>query len=251
MTRLKLLGAAVLLSTTAFAGASHAAVLYDNGPAVGGTGVSLLTPPASTYGFGDQTASGNAVAENFTVSGSSWNVSSLDFYSYQTGAVGFTFQTATWSIVSGADVNTGSVVASGTTAVTNGGLVGYRALNTTPNDQTRAVYRVSADISDFVLGTGNYFLTWSLTGTAASGPWVPPVDGPLGGNALQSTTFGPYVTLVEAGSGLGVELPFTINGTTAAAAVPEAQTWAMMIVGFGVIGGALRQRRGKTTVNFA
>ncbi|MDO6415483.1 PEPxxWA-CTERM sorting domain-containing protein [Sphingomonas sp. BIUV-7] len=42
---------------------------------------------------------------------------------------------------------------------------------------------------------------------------------------------------------------FTIN-TNAPAAVPEAATWAMMLVGFGAIGGALRRQRAPK-VNFA
>jgi hypothetical protein len=34
-------------------------------------------------------------------------------------------------------------------------------------------------------------------------------------------------------------------------AVPEPATWAMMIVGFGIVGGSMRYRRRNTTVNFA
>jgi hypothetical protein len=34
-------------------------------------------------------------------------------------------------------------------------------------------------------------------------------------------------------------------------AVPEPATWAMMIVGFGVIGGSTRYRRRKTSFSFA
>jgi PEP-CTERM motif len=222
----------------------HAAVLFDNGLVVS-AGLSILATPASTFGFGTQTTSGNAVADNFTVAGSSWNVESLDFYSYQTGAVGFTFQQATWSIVSG-DVNTGTVVASGVTNVTNGGLVGYRVTSTTLTDTQRAIYRLSTDIPDLVLATGNYYLRWSLTGTSASGPWTPPTTGSpsAAGNAYQSITNGAYATLVEAGSGLNTELPFTINGTrvTTAPAVPEPASWLMMLAGFGIVGGAMRRR---------
>jgi hypothetical protein len=224
----------------------HAATLFDNGlvvPTPGG--VSLLTAPASTFGFGTNNAAGNAVADNFTVAGGSWNVESLDFYSYQTGAVGFTFLQATWSIVSG-DVNTGSVVASGVTNVTNGGLIGYRAISTSPTDTNRAIYRLSTDIPDLVLATGNYFLRWSLTGSATSGPWTPPVLGTPGtGNALQltSTTGGLYNPIAEVGTGLGVELPFTINGTRADVppAVPEPATWLMMLAGFGLVGAGMRR----------
>jgi len=245
----KLFAATTALAMGFAANASAAAELYNNGPVVVG-GVSLLTAPATTYGFGTQAASGNTVADNFSVATGGWNVTSLDFFSYQTGAVGFTFTNATWSIISGTNIATGTVVASGTTTVTNGGLVGYRAQSTTPTDQSRAIYRLNADIVDLTLASGNYFLTWSLNGTGASGPWTPPVIG-VSGNALQSTAGGPFATLVDVGSGLGAELPFVINGTANVGAVPEPATWAMMIGGFGAIGGSLRARRRKVSVSFA
>lgn len=42
-----------------------------------------------------------------------------------------------------------------------------------------------------------------------------------------------------------------ITATTAAGAVPEPATWAMMIGGFGMVGGAMRRRKVATTVSFA
>jgi hypothetical protein len=43
----------------------------------------------------------------------------------------------------------------------------------------------------------------------------------------------------------GIGLAFSVQGTTVGApgAVPEPATWAMMIVGFGTVGGAMRRRR--------
>ena len=45
----------------------------------------------------------------------------------------------------------------------------------------------------------------------------------------------------------------SFSGTLSFAAVPEPATWAMMIVGFGLIGGALRSAKGRQTtrVRFA
>ena len=239
--------AAAAALTISIPAVSHAAVLFNNGAVVNGSGLSVLTAPATTFGFGVQAASNNAVADNFSVGGSGWNVESLDFYSYQSFAVGFTFTNATWSIVSG-DVNTGSVVASGTTAVTNGGLLGYRVTATTLTNTDRAIYRLSADIPDLILASGSYFLRWSLAGTAASGPWQVPLDGPLSGNALQSLASAPYATLAEAGSGLNVDVPFTINGTrvSVSGAVPEPGTWLMMMAGFGLVGLGMRRRQSMT-----
>jgi hypothetical protein len=224
---------------------SHAASLYSNGPVVPTAGgFSVLTAPYTTFGFGDQTASGNVVAEDFTIgAGQTWNVTSLDFYGYQTGAVGFTFQQATWSIVQG-DVNTGTVVASGLTNVTNGGLVGYRTQTSAPTATNRAIYDVQADVSDFSLTAGTYWLRWSLSGSGVSGPWQPPTSDNAVGNAYQltSTTAGLFAPVFDAGSGLAPTLPFMINGTISP--VPELETWAMML--FGIAATSFAARRAQT-----
>ena len=47
--------------------------------------------------------------------------------------------------------------------------------------------------------------------------------------------------LEETGSGLSVELPFAVNGTIAA--VPEPETYAMLLGGLGLIGLARRRAR--------
>lgn len=44
------------------------------------------------------------------------------------------------------------------------------------------------------------------------------------------------------------QLNFTQQAT---AAVPEPASWAMMIAGFGLVGGAMRRRKVRTTVSFA
>jgi hypothetical protein len=50
--------------------------------------------------------------------------------------------------------------------------------------------------------------------------------------------------LGDAGCNPGAcDLAFQVVGTSAAGAVPEPATWAMMILGFGAAGAALRQRR--------
>ena len=38
---------------------------------------------------------------------------------------------------------------------------------------------------------------------------------------------------------------------TNAGAVPEPATWAMMLMGFGLVGGAMRRRKVSTSVSFA
>jgi len=231
----------ILLSIAAAVGAANAAELYNNGPVVNGVGLSVLTPPSTTFGFGAQTTANNAVADDFTVAaGTHWNVTALDFYGYQTGSVGFSFQTASWSILAG-DVNTVTVVASGVTALTDGGLQGYRVTSTTLTNTQRGIYQAQADVVDFGLDSGHYWLRWSLTGTLASGPWQPPTSDARTGNAAQSITGGAFNTLTEAGSGLTVELPFAVQGTVGL--VPEPSSYVLMLCGGVLVAGLARRRR--------
>jgi len=234
---MKKIAIAVLALVSSIANAGE---LYNNGPVVGSNGLSVIAPDAATYGFGNQSNVGNFVADDFSVTaGKSWDVSSLSFYGYQTNAGGFSFTSATWSIVSGNDVNSGTVIASGTTSVTNGGLAGYRVSDTALSNTQRAIYQVDADIADVTLASGHYWLTWGLTGTASSGPWQPPTSDAREGNAAQATAGNPFLQIEEANSGLSVELPFAVNGTVSA--VPEPETYAMLLAGLGLVGLARRR----------
>ncbi|MDC8757086.1 PEP-CTERM sorting domain-containing protein [Janthinobacterium fluminis] len=231
----------VLLGILFASGLSQAAELYNNGPVVDENGLSVVYDPATTYGFGNQADAGNAVADNFSIAaGSRWNVSSLDFFNYQTGARGFTFGEATWSIVSG-DVNAGTVVASGVTKLSNGGLEGYRITDGDVGNTQRGIYRAHADVADFSLDAGKYWLRWSISGSnQASGPWQPPTSDAHGGNAAQAGLFTPFGPLDD-GAGLGVELPFTIHGSVSA--VPEPETYAMLMAGLFMVGAVARRRK--------
>lgn len=225
----------------AAAGGAQAQVLFSNGAAAAGTPpISVIRAGGSLLGAGAQASIPNLVGDNFSVTGPGWNVSSLSFFGYQSFAAGaFTFTGASWSIISG-DVNSGTVVASGTGApVTNGGLVGYRVTSTTLTNTDRAIFQVNVDIPDLTLAAGNYWLSWGLTGSLTSGPWQPPTADGVVGNAVQSLANGPFNPLVDGGDGLGVELPFMIMGSV----VPEPGTYALMLAGGLAIVAAARRRR--------
>jgi len=230
----------VACGLVALLGSAQAATLYSNGPVVDGSGLSILAPTDSTLGAGSNASA--TLADNFSIAGTSWNVESLDFFGYQTGSTAFTFTGVTWSIRSGTDVNTATVLASGTSAVTDGGLVGYRVTTTTLTNTQRPIFRINADIPDLLLPAGNYFVTWALAGSGVSGPFVPPVLGSVGtGNSLQSLSGAAFTTLSDGLSLLPFDVPFSINGT--AAAVPEPGTLALWLAGAVAVVGVSRRRR--------
>lgn len=229
------------LGLAAAVSSAHAAVLYDNGDAVSG-GLSIIRTGGTLFGLGAQANLSNQVAEDFAVAGPGWNVESLSFFSYQSfAASSFTFTGVTWSIVSG-DVNTGTVVASGTTGVTNGGLVGYRVTSTTLTNTDRAIFEVIVDVPDFTLAADSYWLRWGLTGTLASGPWQPPTADGAVGNARQSLASGPFSAAVDAGDSLGVALPFVIRGSVNQP-IPEPSSITLLLAGSLAIAGLARWRR--------
>ena len=75
-------------------------------------------------------------------------------------------------------------------------------------------------------------------------PCYTPVDVP--GEAVEATTDYIYPTAPQS----GVQVIASLAGT---GAVPEPATWAMMILGLGAVGGAMRsaRRRQKLTVSYA
>ncbi|MCV2359346.1 PEP-CTERM sorting domain-containing protein [Paucibacter sp. TC2R-5] len=230
-----------ILAIAAVCNLANAAVLFDNGPVVNAQKKSVIAVGETTTGLG---ANGPLyVADDFSIeAGKSWNVTSIDFFAYQTNAAGFTFGNANWSIVKD-DVN-GAVVASGTTAVTNGGLVGYRVSSSQQNATTRPIYDLNADIADQKLDAGNYWLRWNLTGTLSSGPWVAVTSDNRPGNAAQKTSVnGIFNTWQESSTKRKHDLPFVLNGNVVA--VPEPQTYALMLGGLALLAGAARRRGSK------
>lgn len=73
-------------------------------------------------------------------------------------------------------------------------------------------------------------------------------DGYAGGRAFARTTLYPNCT----GANNNCDLHFRVTGETLAAVVPEPSAWALLILGFGVVGSALRAgRKTRAQLNFA
>ena len=101
----------------------------------------------------------------------------------------------------------------------------------------------------FVMTTGNSFRNAIVlgpeiniyNGQALSG------DAYAGGTALFSNS--PYSGYCETNG--TCDLNFRVSSFTPSGAVPEPASWALMIVGFGLTGGAMRRRKPSTKIAFA
>ena len=236
-------------------------VLYDNGPlvtnpgaAVGGRDASALQTGLglTIYGFGAQQLNANRIADDFTVPAGGWNIGTITFYSYQTGATTPTINGINVQIWNGdPSLPTSSVVfgdtttnrLSTTTPVSLSNIM--RPLDTNLLEAGRQLQVVTADINT-TLPAGTYWLDWQFNGTLASGPWQPPVTllgqtGKPGANGLQSLA-GVWGALVD-----GVnpqDAPFIINGpggaATGACCLPDGSCIVVSSSGCAAANGIYR-----------
>jgi PEP-CTERM motif len=88
------------------------------------------------------------------------------------------------------------------------------------------------------LGNFTYHAT-EAAAFAASSAFTKEVTIGAGGQEVGFYIFDPQTNDNRGGVSIGI------------AAVPEPATWAMMIMGFGLIGGAYRSRRTQAKINFA
>jgi len=67
-------------------------------------------------------------------------------------------------------------------------------------------------------------------------------------SGINTLTFNTFNLAQNSGNPAGLRVEFL---SSAIAAVPEPTTWAMMILGFGLIGGAMRSRKANVTTRIA
>lgn len=207
--------AGVAIATLTLAGAASANTIYDNPYAGNGGDCSFSTTCAAQVGRGDDFA-----AQSFTltsaavVTGASFT--ELDFGTIPTD-VNWGF-----ALADGPGGLPGTFLSSGTDAVSSSAVVGSN------------VTKVFFDVGPQALGPGTYYFaiqavspvfdTYLGFGAANSGA-AETMDGGL--------TWSPGY---EYGSSIAVALYGTGGG------VPEPATWALMLLGFGGIGAAVRRR---------
>lgn len=234
------LGVLLMAASTA-----SAQVLFDNGPLVthaggmaNGADRSAIGPGGTLFGFGSQTPLNNRMADDFTnVAG--WTLQSVEFFTYQSFGVGSTITGATLQIWGAAGPGVGAPIWGDTTTnvLSSTSLTNiYRTDTTSTTNLDRRIQSVVVNLPDLQLGGGTFWLDWNFSGTAASGPWQPPVSRPSGlvvGNGLQSLAGGAYLPALD-----GVTqqaLPFVISGL-----VPTPGSLA--VLGLGGLFASRRRR---------
>lgn len=118
---------------------------------------------------------------------------------------------------------------------------------------------ISVDLTNLVVGQ-RYFVTFSAARrgysdpNGASNPFSVSVGGHSNPFDTSSTTFSPFTTsfiaqnttdsLIFTGSANGGDATLGLDAISVA--VPEPATWAMMLMGFGMVGAGVRSRRKPT-----
>ncbi len=247
------IGAVACLAGSAMAGVAGGS-LWNNGPLVtnpgagaDGADVSAISPGQSGYG-GNFNQPSYSRADNFTVTGGGWNISSMTFFGYQTnGGIPSTITglyARIWLDTDGDGIDGDDSVVWGdmtTNILSSTDWTGiYRTSATAFDNTQRPIMNIVADGLDINLGNGSYWVEFAATGSAASGPWVPlvssPVEAVIGNSLLYTVSSATWSTATDGGNGLGYELPFLIDGTV----VPAPAAIAML--GLAGLAGSRRRR---------
>lgn len=235
------------------AAASAGVNLWDNGPLVthagagaGGADVSMASLVPNTTGSNVTAALWRA--DDFTVGGPGWDVSSVVMFGYDTNNATPRWTSASISIY--ADSPTGTLVASSSATWELAGI--NRVFNGAGNlsNTARQVNSITADFGSLLLDAGNYWVVLSITHAVdGTNSWVPYVmdidpanpDNPITrvGNSQVTTdsgvTWGPG-NVTTGGWNQSPELPFLVYGSV----VPAPASLALLGLG-GFVAG--RRRR--------
>ncbi len=208
-------------------------LIYDNGPlvnssstGVGGADESVLQNIGlglNILGLGHQLALGFWIADDFIINSSGgWDITSLDFYAYQTGST-------TTSTITDLRI----LIFDGDPSLPTSSLIwGDETTNRLSNTEWSGMYRVQESTSgaavnrpimkntanlNLHLEPGTYWLVWQTGGTLGSGPWAPPItiNGlSTTGNGKQSLDgLSTYFEVLDSGTNTAQGFPFQVYGT--------------------------------------
>lgn len=216
----------------------NAQQIYTNGPLSTGAVLSTSTPAPLGYTWSEIQSPNNtlgsagiyntamstdfSLADDFTVPvGETWNLSSVDFFGYQTNYAGATIpidaiRVQIWngnpSIASSAVVF-GNLTVNVLNATNSGNAFMYRTGATAGT--TRNIWKFNANTT-VSLTAGTYWIEMQVHATNDSSIFFPPVtvvNSPSNAtwNAIQRNV--TWATLTDAASGNTVALPFNLNGS--------------------------------------
>lgn len=220
-------------------GQSMGNTLYDNGPLVTSTGTGIggadesvlqnNTLSMTSLGTAHQSSANLRVADDFTVPAEGWNISSIDFFAYQTNQTASTITSINLRIWDGIPADPGSQIIFGDTSTnilsstSNSGILRVDE-SSQGNDNTRQIARSQTNVN-ITLEPGTYWLDWQSDGSGGSGPFVPHITitgQDTTGNALLSTNNGvSYANLQDNGTLTNQGLPFIINGIAGTIQEPQ------------------------------
>ena len=190
----------------------------------------ILTPPMDSTGeIYSKNANDGYNQGRGTVFSSPTDVTLTGIALYQdltNRVLNFSLQSAT---LAGRTVTAISTLASGSRQVTTNGLE-FIEFSTNVNLTANTLY----------------FLNFSFTGISNQGFYYVEGESPTGYSTGGFNNVNSTLGLNTSNS----VIP-RIRLTTAVAAVPEPATWAMMLLGFGMVAGAARYRRRSANVSFA
>ena len=221
---------------------TNGAVSNSQGTGVGGVDESILqnaTLGTGLFGLGAQNAAATIIADDLVVpEGDVFNIDSVAFYAYQSFAGNVSTITGVFVEIRDGDSTTvGDVIYGDQTTnvlLTTQWTEVYRVTEASAGTSSdRAIMEVVADV-DTTLGEGHYWLAFSFTGSADSGPWAPPVptNGECyPGNTQQNTgqSWTKVYNINEmANTGcdepFGMEMPFLVYGNVSGVATESGPT---------------------------
>lgn len=192
---------------------------------------SRLQTGETTFGYGHAISAVIRVADDFTIpAGGCWDIQAITFFAYQTSATTLTVNNYNFQIWAGAAPPNGTIIYGDTSTNVFAGsaFAGIRRTNSTATCAGDRLIQASRALCVAgPLPAGTYWLDWQAGGTAASGPWVPPITclggGISTGNAIQFTATG-WAALTN-GTTPTVGLPFILEGVNCGATAVEPTTW--------------------------
>jgi hypothetical protein len=189
----------------------------DPGAMANGADASWIKGSQSTWGPNCNYGGGYKMGDDFTLSAAT-TITEIEVYGYQTGSSTTSTFTGLYAQIYNGAPNAGGTVVWGdeatnimtATSFTNC----YRGSDGETTATTRPIMAITATGLNIELEAGTYYLVWSLTGSASSGPWAAPEALPsVGntGNGLQYSSSG-WTALTDSGSGETYGAAFKLVG---------------------------------------